>query len=130
MRIQRHELAVPAAYQLKRLAMRRLAQFPRLDVLVSKERRSCRFLLDDIQLILAHIDAVNHVERHRRKSEPADESDEEAARRAPESSHVRVLLHTATQAEQGKLHRLVVLVHLSDPYVHTELLVTTAFSRF
>ena len=88
---------------------------PCFDVGVPDERRSRWFLLHDVELILAHTNTVNDVERYWRKGEPADESNEEAARRAPESSHVRVLLHTAAQTKQWKLHRLIVNVHLWDP---------------
>merc|ERR1719487_1720655 len=56
-------------------------------------------ICDLVELVLALTDAVHHVDRHRREGEPADERDEEAACRGPESTHMRVLLDGAGQTE-------------------------------
>ena len=53
-----------------------------------------------------NIFAKNKIQLHHDGGEPANERDEEAACRGPESAHVRVLLHSASQAEQRELRRL------------------------
>ena len=54
----------------------------------------------------------NKIQFHHDGGEPANERDEEAACRCPESTHVRVLLHGAVQTENRKLHRLQIRVDL------------------
>ena len=61
-----------------------------------RDKRLPRWMIFDlVELVLALTDAVHHVDRHRREGEPADERDEEAACRGPESTHMRVLLDGA-----------------------------------
>ena len=48
----------------------------------------------------------NKIQFHHDGGEPANERDEEAACRGPESAHVRVLLHSARKPEQRELRRL------------------------
>ena len=79
---------------------------------VIDEPRPRQVLADYVELILALADAVHDIDCHRRKGEPTDERDEEAACRCPESTHVRVLLHGAVQTENRKLHRLQIRVDL------------------
>ena len=50
------------------------------------------------------------IQFHHDGGEPANERDEEAACRGPESAHVRVLLHGTSQAEQRELSRLQTLI--------------------
>ena len=54
----------------------------------------------------SYIFTKNKIQFHHDGGEPANERDEEAACRGPESAHVRVLLHSASQAEQREFRRL------------------------
>mmetsp|Transcript_52859 Transcript_52859/g.136490 ORF Transcript_52859/g.136490 Transcript_52859/m.136490 type:complete len:616 (+) Transcript_52859:153-2000(+) len=81
-----------------------------------QEGRALRVVHRRVDLVLADVDAMRHVNRDGRQGEPAHERQEEGDGGGPERTHVGTIPRVAAQlrARQVQLHSLVLLIHLGN----------------